>query len=306
MPKQFPFIALFITTVIYGLTNILIRFASKENYFSTVFFVLLFSTIMFLPILKLGSGLSEVKSLRQLRLIVPLGFFVAATWFLIYFAIMNTSIANAVLGYMTTPIFVIVLSPFLLKEHINKPIAAALFLALLGVLLIFDPQNLIRAIAPVGIISGIFAGFASAMMEIIGRKLKNQYGPFSLTFLGTSMGMLFMFPTFLVTGLIIPNTTSVIVILLLGLGGVSGSTLLYYGLKHIPASSTSIVLLLEPFVSIVAAFIIFIEVPSILTIIGAVLLVAADIIIIQNQRQDLIRTTHRKHSAHDSRRHFPV
>ena len=284
MHKQFPFIALFTTTVIYGLTNILIRFASKENYFSTVFFVLLFSTIMFLPILKLGSGLSEVKSLRQLRLIVPLGFFVAATWFLIYFAIMNTSIANAVLGYMTTPIFVILLSPFLLKEQINKPIVAALFLALLGVLLIFDPQNLIRAIAPVGIISGIFAGFASAMVEIIGRKLKNQYGPFSLTFLGTSMGMLFMFPAFLVTGLIIPDTTSVIVILLLGLGGVSGSTLLYYGLKHVPASSTSIVLLLEPFVSIIAAFIIFIEVPSILTILGAALLVVADIIIIQNQR----------------------
>lgn len=284
MHKQFPFIALFTTTVIYGLTNILIRFASKENYFSTVFFVLLFSTIMFLPILKLGSGLSEVKSLRQLRLIVPLGFFVAATWFLIYFAIMNTSIANAVLGYMTTPIFVIVLSPFLLKEHINKPIAAALFLALLGVLLIFDPQNFIRAIAPVGIISGIFAGSASAMVQIIGRELKDLYGPFSLTFLGTSMGMLFMFPTFLVTGLVIPDTTSVIVILLLGLGGASGSTLLYYGLKHIPASSASIVLLLEPFVSIVAAFIIFIEVPSILTILGAALLVVADIIIIQNQR----------------------
>jgi drug/metabolite transporter (DMT)-like permease len=284
MHKQFPFIALFITTVIYGLTNILVRFAGKENYFSTVFFVLLFSTIMFLPILKLGSGLSEVKSLKQLRLIVPLGFFIAATWFLIYFAIMNTSIANAVLGYMTTPIFVIALSPFLLKEHINKPIAAALFLALLGILLIFDPQNLIRAIAPVGIISGIFAGLTSAMMEIIGRKLKNQYSPFSLTFLGTSMGMLFMLPTFLVTGLIIPDTTSVIVILLLGLGGVSGSTLLYYGLKHIPASSASIVMLLEPFVSIVVAFIIFIEVPSILTILGAVLLVVADIIIIQNQR----------------------
>ena len=284
MHKQFPFIALFTTTVIYGLTNILIRFASKENYFSTVFFVLFFSTIMFLPILKLGSGLSEVKSLRQLRLIVPLGFFVAATWFLIYFAIMNTSIANAVLGYMTTPIFVILLSPFLLKEQINKPIVAALFLALLGVLLIFDPQNLIRAIAPVGIISGIFAGLASAMMEIIGRRLKNQYSPFSLTFVGTSIGMLFMFPMFLVTGLIIPDTTSVIVILLLGLGGISGSTLLYYGLKHIPASSTSIVLLLEPFVSIVAAFIIFIEVPSILTILGAIMLVVADIIIIRNQR----------------------
>src|SRR4030043_153516 len=184
MSKRLPFIALLVATVIYGLTNILIRFAGKENYFSVVFFVLLFSTIMFLPVLKFSGGLGEIKSLKELRLILPLGFFIATTWFLIYFAIMNTSIANAVLGYMTTPIFVIVLSPFLLKEHVNKPIIAALCLALLGVLLIFDPRNLVRSIAPIGIISGILAGFASAMVEIIGRKLKDDYSPFSLTFLG--------------------------------------------------------------------------------------------------------------------------
>src|SRR4030043_402083 len=104
MSKRLPFIALLVATVIYGLTNILIRFAGKENYFSVVFFVLLFSTIMFLPVLKFSGGLGEIKSLKELRLILPLGFFIAATWFLIYFAIMNTSIANAVLGYMTTPI----------------------------------------------------------------------------------------------------------------------------------------------------------------------------------------------------------
>jgi drug/metabolite transporter (DMT)-like permease len=214
---------------------------------------------------------------------VPLGFFVSATWFLIYFAIMNTSIANAVLGYMTTPIFVIVLSPFLLKEHINKPIIAALCLALLGILLIFDPRNLVESIAPIGIISGILAGFASAMVEIIGRKLKDDYSPFSLTFLGTAVGMLFMFPAFLLEGSAIPNITTILIIIVLGLGGISGGTLLYYGLKHILAQSASIILLLEPFVSIVAAFILFVEIPSSLTILGATLLVIADIIIIQKQ-----------------------
>ena len=283
MKKTLPFIALFIATIIYGFTNILLRFAGSEHYFSVVFFVLLFSAIMFLPVLKFSNGLSEVKSLKEVRLIVPLGFFVAATWFLIYFAIMNTSIANAVLGYMTTPIFVIVLSPFLLKEHINKPIMAALVLALIGVLLIFDPRNLIRSIAPVGIISGILAGFASAMVEIIGRKLKDKYSPFSLTFLGTSVGMLVMFPFFLLSGSAIPDTSSIVIVLLLGLGGVSGGTLLYYGLRHILAQSTSIVLLLEPFISIAAAFIIFLEIPSPLTILGASLLVTADVIIIKKQ-----------------------
>jgi drug/metabolite transporter (DMT)-like permease len=284
MSKRLPFVALLAATVIYGLTNILVRFAGKENYFSVVFFVLLFSTIMFLPILKFGGGLGEVKSLNELTLILPLGFFVAATWFLIYFAIMNTSIANAVLGYMTTPVFVIVLSPFLLKEHVNKSIVAALVLALFGVLLIFDPRNLLQSIAPVGVISGVFAGFASAMMEIIGRKLKDRYSPFSLTFLGTAVGMLFMFPAFVLTGLAVPSVDSVGVILLLGLGGVSGGTLLYYGLKHILAQSASIVVLLEPFISIVAAFVIFFEVPSVLTIFGAMLLIVADIIIVRSQR----------------------
>jgi drug/metabolite transporter (DMT)-like permease len=283
MSNKLPFAALFIATIIYGLTNILLRYAGKEHYFSIIFFVLFFSTIMFLPILKASGRLREIRSHKKLKLIVPLGFFISATWFLIYFAIMNTSIANAVLGYMTTPIFVIVLSPFLLKEHVNKPIIAALCLALLGVLLIFDPRNLVRSIAPIGIISGILAGFASAMVEIIGRKLKDDYSPFSLTFLGTAIGMLFMFPAFLLEGSAIPDMTTILITIVLGLGGVSGGTLLYYGLKHILAQSTSIILLLEPFVSIVAAFVLFVEIPSSLTILGAILLAIADIIIIQKQ-----------------------
>jgi drug/metabolite transporter (DMT)-like permease len=282
MSNKLPFAALFIATIIYGFTNILLRFAGKD-YFSIIFFVLFFSAIMFLPIIKIRGGLGEIRSHTKLKLIVPLGFFVSATWFLIYFAIMNTSIANAVLGYMTTPIFVIALSPFLLKEHVNKPIIAALCLALLGILLIFDPRNLFKSIAPIGIISGILAGFASAMVEIIGRKLKDDYSPFSLTFLGTSVGMLFMFPAFLLEGSVIPDMTTILIIIVLGLGGVSGGTLLYYGLKHILAQSASIILLLEPFVSIVAAFILFVEIPSSLTILGATLLAIADIIIIQKQ-----------------------
>jgi drug/metabolite transporter (DMT)-like permease len=283
MRERLPFIALLVATVIYGFTNILIRFAGKENYFSVVFFVLLFSTLMFIPVLKLAGAFSEIWSLKQFRLILPLGFFVAATWLLIYFAIMKTSIANAVLGYATTPIFVVALSPFLLKEHINKSIMAALVFAIFGVLLIYDPRNLIQSIAPLGVISGILAGFASAIVEIIGRKLRNHYSPYSLTFLGTAVGMLFIFPVFLLTGATLPAVNSMGIVFLLGLGGVSGGTLLYYGLRHMLAQSASIIVLLEPFISIVAAFVIFIEVPSNLTIFGAILLVAADIIIIKKQ-----------------------
>ena len=283
MNRKLPFLALFSTTIVYGLTNILLRYAGSQDYFSVVFFVLLFSTLMLLPGLVFSHGLGEMKSRHELRLVLPLGFFSAATWFLIYFAIMNTSIANAVLGYMTTPVFVIALSPFLLKERINVQVLIALVLALIGVTLIFDPRNLIRSIAPVGIISGMLAGVASAMVEIIGRKLKDQYSPLSLTFFGTSVGTLILLPFFLLNGSSIPSMNSLLIILLLSLGGISGGTLLYYALKHIIAQSVSIIMLLEPLISIVAAFILFLEIPSPLTVLGAGLLVAADAIIIQNQ-----------------------
>jgi drug/metabolite transporter (DMT)-like permease len=283
MKNRIAFIALLMVAIIYGLIDVLLRFVGNENYFSVVFFIFLFSTILLLPIIKLGKESGEARPLRGLRFIIPLGFFQVATWFLLYFAVMNTSIANAVFGYMTTPVFVIVLSPFLLKEYVNKHTAMALVLALVGVMLIFDPRNLMQYTAPIGIVSGILSGFSYAMVEILQRKLKDRYSPFSLTFLGKSVGMLIMFPFFLLNGAIVPSMISMMVILLLGSAGISGGILICYGLKHVLAQSASIILLLEPFISIVAAFMTFFEIPSLLTTLGASLLLSADIIIIRNQ-----------------------
>jgi len=283
MKSRLPFIALFMVAIIYGLIDVALRFVGNENYFSVVFFIFLFSTLLLLPIVKLGKELGKVRPLKELRLIVPLGFFQVATWFLLYFAVMNTSIANAVFGYMTTPVFVIVLSPFLLKEQINQHITVTLVLALVGIMLIFDPRNLMQHVAPIGIVSGILSGFSYAMVEVLQRKLKDRYSPFSLTFLGKSVGMMIMFPFFLLNGTAAPGMISMMVILLLGLAGLSGGILICYGLKHILAQSATIILLLEPFISIVAAFIIFFEIPSLLAVFGASLLLIADIIVIRNQ-----------------------
>lgn len=282
MKKALPFVSLFIVTIIYGLMNILFRFAGGVTYFSAVFLILLLSTIFLLPILSCRKKLRVTLSLKKIQFIVLLGLFQSATWLLTFFAIMNTSIANAVLGYMTTPIFVIVFSPLVLREKIGKQIWLPLFLAVAGILLIFDPRNLLKSIVPLGVVSGMLAGFSYAMVEMLGRKLRDQYDPFSLNFLATSFGMLFLLPLVLLDSSALPNTISLIVFLLLSLGGTVGGIMVYYSLKYVLAQKVSIILLLEPLISIIAALILFFELPSSLTISGAILLLTADLLVIRS------------------------
>jgi len=284
MKNKLPFIGLFFVIIIYGFCNILYRFIGSTNYLSVAFFILVFSSLLTIVILLASKKLHELKSLKKIKLTFALGVINVSVWLLIYFSIMNSSIANAVLGFITAPIFVAMLSPLILKENINKHILIALVIAVMGILLIFDPRNLTQSFISIGVISGIFVGFFSGMNSIIGRKLKDLYSPASLAFLGSFIGMLIMFPIYLLSNPIIPNTISMIIILTISTVGITGGILVYYSLKFIIAQSVQIILLLEPLISIIAAFVVFLEVPSLLTIVGGILLLFADLIIIRNQR----------------------
>lgn len=281
MKNKLPLLGLFFTTVIFSFANIAYRFIANKNYFSVVFFILLFSSVLTLAILVFSKKLKELRPLKKVKFIIIIGITNSITWFLMYFSITNTSIAQAVLGFITCPVFVAILSPFVLKESINRSILFSLLLALIGIILIFNPENLMQFIAPLGIISGIFVGVSSGADRIVGRMLKNDYSPQSLAFLGSFIGLLIMTPVFIFSNPSIPDTSSLAIILLISAIGITGGMTIYYSLRHIIAQNVAIILLLEPLISIAAAFLIFLEVPPPLTFLGGVLLLIADIIIIK-------------------------
>jgi len=284
MKNQLPFIGLFIITIIYGFTNLAYRFIGDVNFLLVAFLLMLFSTLILLPILKITKSFKELRHLKKKKWLFILGMVTAIIWIAIYFSTTNTIISNAVFGFITSPIFVVVLSPFLLKENINRKIGIAFIFSLIGIILIFDPVKILQSAISLGILAGILMGFSSAMNSIAGRKLKDDYSPYPLVFLGSLIGMILVSPALFFINLSIPSLYSILVIILISIVGVSGGIVIYYSLKYIKAQSVSIILLLEPLISIIAAFIIFLEVPSLLTIAGGILLLFADIIIIRNQR----------------------
>ena len=284
MKNQLPIVGLFIITIIYGFTNIVYRFIGNVNFLFVAFLLMLFSTIILLPILKITKSLKEIRHLKKKKWLFVLGIVTATIWFTIYFSTTNTMIANAVFGFITSPIFVVVLSPFLLKENINRKIGIAFVISLIGIILIFDPIKILQSVISIGILAGLLMGFSSGMNSIAGRKLKDDYSPYSLVFLGSLIGMILIAPTLFFINLSIPSLYSILIIVLISIVGVTGGIAIFYSLKYIKAQSVSIILLLEPLISIIAAFIIFSEVPSVLTIIGGALLLGADVIIIKNQK----------------------
>jgi drug/metabolite transporter (DMT)-like permease len=245
---------------------------------------MLFSVIILFPILKITKSLKEIRHLKKKKWLLILGLVTATIWFTIYFSTTNTMIANAVFGFITSPIFVVLLSPFLLKENINRKIGIAFLISLVGIILIFDPIKILQSVISIGILAGILMGFSSGMNSIAGRKLKDDYSPYSLVFLGSLIGMIIISPTLFFVDMYIPNIYSILIIVLISIVGVSGGVAIFYSLKYIKAQSVSIILLLEPLISIIAALIIFSEIPSMLTILGGALLIVSDVIIIKNQK----------------------
>lgn len=86
MKNKLTLFGLFFTTVIFGFANIAYRFIVSTNYFSVVFFILLFSSVMTLAILAFSKKLKELRSLKKIKFIIIIGITNSVTWFLIYFS----------------------------------------------------------------------------------------------------------------------------------------------------------------------------------------------------------------------------
>ena len=104
-----------------------------------------------------SKSLSQIKSVNKKFTLLLVGMLIFLNNGSFYYAIQNTTIANAVLLHYLAPLFVVLAVPFILKEekwNIKK--VAVSFLGLAGMAVILSPQ--ISAIN-IGIIAGLGSAF---------------------------------------------------------------------------------------------------------------------------------------------------
>ena len=109
------------------------------------------------------AGRAETRK-KKIRLFLQ-GIFVLVNMFFYFMCVKKTCFSIAILLEYTAPIYVMLASPFVLKEKVGKESIAALFLAMAGVYLVISPNGGFGTLEFssdhfIGIASGLFAGLS--------------------------------------------------------------------------------------------------------------------------------------------------
>jgi drug/metabolite transporter (DMT)-like permease len=195
----------------------------------------------------------------------------AATMFLFVTANKMTTAANAILLQFTAPIYVALLSSFILKEKVRRLDWLVIAVVLGGLSLFFlddmTTGNLI------GNLLAILSGFTMAVM-IIALRLQKDGSPVESTLLGNCITFVVALP-FIATAPM-PDMNSIMGLVLLGIFQLGLAYILFANaIKHVTAVEGTLLNVVEPLCNPIWVFLFIGEVPTGNALIGGIIVLTA-------------------------------
>jgi len=265
------YLQIIIASALFGFVPIIVRFGGDIGAYNLSFFRVLVA-VLFLAgwFLIFGKKLVPLKyELKRMFLFGALHGFIILGYFI---AIQYLNVASAVLLLYSSSIWMILFSRLILKEKLTKLTALALIIAVIGVILLLSPKNIALGKSLVGVISGLLGGVGFGLVYVLSKTFK-KYDKVSLTFWQNVIALPFLLPLIFID---IPrfNLGDTGLIILLGtLFTIIPFILVYNGFQKVQAQKGAVLVLLDMIFPILFALIVFKEIPSILTVIGGILII---------------------------------
>jgi drug/metabolite transporter (DMT)-like permease len=231
------------------------------------------AVLIMLPAARRGWGIRP--------LVVGVGY--AATMICFVLANKLTTSANTIFLQSTAPIYLVLIGPLLLHEPIRRREIAFMAVLLVGLLLFFVGSEPVRITAPqplqgnvLGLVSGLFWALTVAGLRFVGRRGGPAGGAAASVVLGNLIACLVALPLALPVASVAPRDVAVI-----GFLGVFQIGLAYVfltaGIAHVGALEASLLLLAEPVLNPLWAWLVHGERPSAWSSAGGTLIVAATV-----------------------------
>ena len=255
MNRGAPFLVLGFGVAIVSTASILIRFAQADGASSAVIAAgrLAIAALLMTPyaLSRAGPELFRIKP-KDMFLCVASGLLLAVHFWTWISSLEHTSVANSTVLVTTNPIWVALLSAWLLREKPRQLQIAGIALTLLGTLLIFRADNTNSSVASAPLLGNSLAllgAFAASGYLLIGRGLRGNLSLLAYVWLTYSFAAIALIIAALAGGETFGGVSSTawLLILALALGPqLLGHTSFNWALRRLSATFVALSILGEP------------------------------------------------------------
>jgi drug/metabolite transporter (DMT)-like permease len=202
------------------------------------------------------------------------GAVLALHWVAFFQAIQTATVAVALLGFASFPLFVLLLEAALLRRQLRGGEWATAALVTAGLLLVVPDFRLENRTVQ-GLLWGLVSGFSFALLAVCNKALAARRTAGDLAFWQNACAAICLLPAALVAPAL-PDARSLALLVVLGVVCTAlAHTLFIRSLRALSAHTASIVAALEPVYGIALAFVLLGEIPSARTLAGGALIVGA-------------------------------
>lgn len=272
-------IKLFLSMFIFGTIGLFVRNIPLPS--SVIALVRAFVGTLFLVVLLLAKReRPDFASIRRnLRILALSGTAMGFNWILLFEAYRYTTVAVATLCYYFSAIFVIIASPFVLRERITPVKAVCSAIALIGMVLVSGvTEGGTGAFSPLGVAMGLGAAVLYATVVLLNKKLRD-ISSFDTTIAQLGVAAIVLLPYVLLT----ENLTSIalppmglMMLLTVAIVHTGMAYAMYFSsLKELKAQTVALVSYLDPVVALLLSVFVLNEPMTPAGVIGAVLVLGA-------------------------------
>jgi transporter, eamA family len=237
--------------------------------------------IIFTKIRKIKISYTEIKN--NLSILCLSGMLIGIHWIFLFEAYRNTTVAVATLCYYLAPVFVIIASPFVLKEKLTFKQIVCIGVALIGMIFvsgIFEKGGT-ENLQLKGIFFGIGAAIIYAVVILLNKHLK-KISSYTMTIMQLGIAAAVLAPYTLLTQNTASLTFNFTTLILLGIIGIINTgityTLYFSAIQELKAHTIAIFSYIDPIVAILLSTLILREKPDVFTVIGGIMILGSTLI----------------------------
>ena len=236
---------------------------------------------LFLLILTLLTrGKLDIRSIKKnFKYLLLSGMSLGINWACLFRAFRVSTVSISILVDYMAPIFMIIISPLLFKEHLNKKKLICVFIAFIGLIMVSGVVGSdISMINVRGLLLAAGAGLGF-MGLIIFNKLMGKVSVYDKAVVQISISALTVVPFAIKVGLetvVVWDFKSVFLSFMMGLVSTGIAYYFYfYGISGLSVQTVAVVGYVEPVITVLASVLFLKEPMSMLAMIGAVLIIGA-------------------------------